>query len=70
MSDYVVISIDNCPYCEKAKALLTESGFTYAEINCADVPELAIFLKAVDRTTFPLILRSIGGFVELESILK
>lgn len=70
MVNYIIITIDNCTYCDKAKALLTETGFTYTEINCADVPELSVFLKAVDRTSFPLILHPIGGFAELESRLK
>lgn len=70
MTDYVVISIDNCPYCEKAKALLTSLGVSYSEINTADVPELSILVNKVGRKTFPLILRNIGGFTELESLFQ
>lgn len=70
MPDYLLISIDNCPFCEKTKALLTEKNLTYSEVNCADYPDAAAALKAVGRSTFPLILKPIGGFAELEELLK
>jgi len=69
MPDYIILSIDNCPYCEKAKAKLTESGLTYVEVNCADNPEVAMLLGAVGRNTFPLVLRTVGGFTELQDML-
>lgn len=70
MTEYLVISIDNCPFCEKAKALLTEKEISYAEVNCADIPEIAEVLHRVGHDTFPLILRTIGGFTDLERIFK
>lgn len=69
MPEYLVLTIDNCPYCDKAKAALIEAGLTYVEVNCADHPEVAILLNAVSRNTFPLVLRTVGGFTELKDLL-
>ena len=67
MTDYVIITGDNCPYCDKAKALITERGQTYAEINLMDVPELSAVMQAVGQKTVPLVLRVIGGSDKLEA---
>lgn len=69
MTEYLILTIDNCSYCDKAKAALTETGLTYTEVNCADHPEVAVLLSAVGRNTFPLVLRTVGGFTELKDLL-
>lgn len=69
MTEYLILSIDNCTYCEQAKALLTQQGRSYAEINCGDNPEVAVLLGALGRKTFPLVLKTVGGFTELRDSL-
>lgn len=66
MTDYVIITGDNCPYCDKAKALITERGQTYAEVNLMNLPDLSAIMTAVGHRTVPLILRVIGGSDKLE----
>lgn len=70
MPDYVILSIDNCAFCDKAKTALNERSISYAEINCADEPEVAMLLGKVGRTTFPLVFRVVGGFTELDAQLQ
>lgn len=70
MIDYIILSIDNCPYCDKAKAVFDKCDISYTEINCADEPDVAILLKKAGRTTFPLVLNVIGGFTELDAKLN
>lgn len=67
MTKYVVITMDNCPYCDKAKALLTEKGADFQTINIMDVPELSAISAAASHNTFPLVLQVVGGFTELEA---
>lgn len=69
MPDYLILSIGNCPYCEQAKELLTQHGHSYAEVNCADNPEVALLLGVLGRKTFPLVLSTVGGFTELRDTL-
>lgn len=33
MPGYLIITGDNCPYCDKAKATLVDAGLSYTEIN-------------------------------------
>lgn len=65
MTEYVVITMDNCPYCDKAKALLTGQGKSFQTINIMDVPELSAVSVAAGHSTFPLVLKVIGGYTEL-----
>lgn len=67
MTDYVIITGDNCPYCDKAKALITARGQTYAEFNLMELPELSAVMQAVGQRTVPLVLRVIGGSDKLET---
>lgn len=67
---YIILSIDNCAYCEKAKAALDQRGISYAEINCADEPEVAMLLSKAGQKTFPLVLSVVGGFTELDASLS
>ena len=69
-ADYLIITMDNCPYCDRAKALLTEKGLTYVEHNIMNTPELGTLPASLGRQTLPLILKPIGGFDELNAALN
>ncbi len=66
MMDYLIITGDNCTYCDKAKQILAERGKTYAELNLMNYPELAVVMQAVSQVKVPLILKVIGGSDKLE----
>lgn len=70
LSEYVVITMDNCPYCDKAKALLTEQGKGFKTINIMDVPELSAVSVAAGHSTYPLVLKVVGGYTELLETLS
>lgn len=69
MAKIVVYTTDKCPYCLRAKALLTQRGLAFEEINLARDP--AGREQLVQRTgmfTFPQVLvddEPIGGFEHL-----
>lgn len=67
--EYLVITMDNCPYCDKAKALLAQRQIDYREVNIMDVPELGALPAKVGRQTLPLVLQVVGGFDELNELL-
>ena len=69
MPDYLILTIDNCTFCDQAKDLITQHGHSYAEVNCADHPEVAMILGVLGRKTFPLVLSTVGGFTELRDTL-
>lgn len=70
MPDYLIITGDNCPYCDKAKAALAEAGLTYAEINLMEAPELYAVMTTVGQRTVPLVLKVVGGSDDLTDSLK
>ena len=70
MPDYLIITMDNCVYCDKAKALLSAQGKTYREINIMDAPEMCGLPATVGRNTMPLVLKVVGGFDELAGSLS
>ena len=62
-----------CPYCTKAKALLTEKGLGYDEIILGkDVSAIALFAISGQRTTPQVFIdgKRIGGSDDLERYLK
>lgn len=65
MAEYIIVTMDNCVFCDRAKALLTAKGKTYREVNVMDVPEVGALNALVGRNTMPLILQVVGGFDEL-----
>ena len=69
MPDYLILTIDNCTYCDQAKDLITQHGHSYTEINCGDNPEMTLLLGVLGRKTFPLVLSTVGGFTELRDSL-
>lgn len=70
MTEYLIVTIDNCPYCDKAKALLTDKGLSYREINLMEAPEIGTMPALMGHHTMPMILKMVGGFSELEAHLS
>lgn len=66
---FLIITGDNCPYCDKAKATLAAKGHTYAELNLMDQPELHTLMLAVGQKTVPLVLQVVGGSDDLDAML-
>lgn len=68
--EIILYSKDYCPYCKRAKALLTSKGVTFTEYEVADDPER--FAEMIQRSnggrTVPQIFiggRHIGGATDL-----
>lgn len=63
-----------CPYCDQAKALLTQNGITFEEKKIGDGYTKEDLLEAVPTArTVPQIFldeQLIGGFTELKTFLK
>lgn len=62
-----------CPYCIKAKALLSDKGMTFTESSISDKPELReeMIKRAAGRTTAPQIFinnQHIGGCDDLYAL--
>jgi glutaredoxin 3 len=64
----------NCPYCDQAKALLTQRGIKYEERKIGDGYSKEELLEAVPNArTVPQIFLDgnlIGGFTELKQHLQ
>lgn len=71
-AEVVVYSTDYCPYCTRAKALLTHKSVAFTEVNVEDRPELRSWLvKASGQRTVPQIFinaKPVGGYTELASL--
>lgn len=76
---YVIYGKENCPFCERAKALLTQKGleFTYLTLG-VDYTREELLEMAPDARTVPQIWtvdgydlnQYIGGYTELEKSFK
>jgi glutaredoxin 3 len=70
----IVWSKYNCPYCDQAKALLTQRGIKYEERKIGDGYTREELLEAVPNArTVPQIFLDgnlIGGFTELKQHLQ
>jgi glutaredoxin 3 len=70
----IVWSKYNCPYCDQAKALLTQRGIKYEERKIGDGYSKEELLEAVPNArTVPQIFLDgnlIGGFTELKKHLQ
>lgn len=67
MTTWIVKSKPGCPFCDKAKALLSENGVVFIEQKHETSLEIGAF-KNAGFTTFPQIFRDgcqIGGYAEL-----
>ena len=73
MSAQVLIYLtDWCPYCHRAKALLTKKKATFTEVDVDDRPDLRSWLaSASGQTSVPQIFingQSVGGSSELDAL--
>lgn len=73
MAKVTVYTMDYCPYCERAKALLKQRDVAYEEIRVAmdDDAAWAALEKKTGMKTMPQILQGeklIGGFNDLNAI--
>jgi glutaredoxin 3 len=70
----IVWSKDSCPYCDQAKALLTQRGIVYEERKIGHGYTKENLLEAVPtaRTVPQIFIRDklIGGFTELRDYLE
>lgn len=70
MVEYIILTMDECKWCDKAAALLEAEGRTYVKLNLSDNPELAPLMKALGAKTVPQVLKVIGGYEATEALLK
>lgn len=70
MTDYIILTMDDCKWCDKAAALLEAEGQTFIKLNLSDNPELAPLMKALGVKTVPQVLKVIGGYEATEAHLK
>lgn len=68
VSDVLVYTTENCPFCIRAKALLDARGVTYREVNLERDPDgRAELVRKTGMMTFPQVLIDdvlVGGFQE------
>ena len=73
--EYYIIGKDNCPYCDKAKAMLDEEHIPYVYKNLSTLSEKnrevwVDFIKnQLAMTTVPVCLK-VGGSTDLEEWLN
>ncbi len=70
MKHFVIVTSKTCSWCEKVKALLTEQGHTFKEIDVATVKE---FLLSNGLQTVPQVYlngQHIGGFEATKEFLN
>ena len=72
MVDVTIYTRPGCPYCTRAKALLTQKGVAFHEINAGATPELrAEMQQKSGRNTFLQIFVGeyhVGGCDELHAL--
>jgi glutaredoxin 3 len=68
----IIYTTDVCPYCVRAKKLLSQKGVAYDEVNVEEKPEIRSWLvSASGQRTVPQVFIngvSIGGFSELADL--
>ena len=72
---YVIITRDQCNFCDQAKALLKGANLPYSEFNIQSPSSkwLLYLLKRSSITTVPQIFHNghyVGGYTELKEYLK
>lgn len=72
MAKILLYSKSHCPYCVRAKNLLTQKGVAFEEINLDDkLDELDALKKKTGQMTVPMIFindKLIGGFSDLSAL--
>lgn len=61
---YLVVTKDDCPWCEKAKDLLNSKQIPYTWINLNEMPEMIPVVKAMGLKTVPQIFELLPGGYE------
>ena len=62
MSDYLILTMDDCKWCDKVKDALDEAGKDWVALNINDHPEVFRVMQAIGAKTVPQVLKIIGGF--------
>jgi glutaredoxin 3 len=73
MSKVNIYTIDNCPYCDKAKELLNKRGVPFSEtkLRRSDAEAVQKIKDLTNMKTFPQILfadKLIGGYSDLAEL--
>ncbi len=72
MADVLIYSSDFCPYCMRAKQLLTDKGVAFTEIRVDGQPEVrAEMARKAGRTSVPQIwigATHVGGCDDLHAL--
>ncbi len=74
MPQIVMYSIEYCPFCTAAKALLKQKGIDYTNYDLSDLSDRELRAKMLElsgRTTVPQIFigdRHIGGYTDLDAL--
>jgi glutaredoxin 3 len=73
MAKVVVYTMDYCPYCERAKALLQRKGISFEEIRLSEEDDASwdALEKRSGMKTMPQIFaddRLIGGYTDLAAL--
>ena len=64
----VILTKENCPWCDKAKDLMREKGLEFVEMDVYQHPSLRTFLGYLGLKTVPQIFTKderIGGYDDL-----
>jgi glutaredoxin len=67
---FIVVTSQTCPWCDKVKALISDRGHTYKEIDIAPVKE---FMLANNLKTVPQVFingERIGGYEDVKRYLE
>lgn len=72
MTEVKVYTTEWCPYCTRAKALLTRKGVPFTEVDVGDDPTTRAWLKtATGRHTVPQVFiggKAVGGCDDLHAL--
>lgn len=64
----------DCPFCVKAKKLLTDNGYEYEDVDVIEYPEIKEkLIEVTGQTTVPFVFvgnELIGGSSDLEALMN
>jgi glutaredoxin len=72
---YIIITRDNCSFCDMAKTMLRDSNIAYTEYNVQSGSSqwVLTLIRQANHTTVPQIFSSdgshIGGYAELKNFI-
>ena len=71
-ADVRIYTTDYCPYCTRAKGLLTKKKVAFTEVNVEEKPEVRSWLvSASGQRTVPQVFingQSVGGFSDIAEL--